>query len=205
MTASKSLKVTAPEICLRFRNWLLLLPALLIALPANSSELSAILATSRVEPPSSVAFQEERHNPMFEQPLVVEGYLEYVGEGVLRKVIESPFEETLSIEAGELVITRDGKTHKLPVRRNKSLEALLGAFEALLSGDVTRLEAVFDHEVSGDASNWTIDLTPKSRRVGKHLSSVQVSGDSRGVGKLLIHLDDGEWHVMSIQHEVPGS
>lgn len=205
MTASRSLKVTAPEICLRFRNRFLLLSVLLIALPANSSELSAILATSRVAPPSSVAFQEERHNPMFEQPLVVEGYLEYVGEGVLRKVIESPFEETLSIEAGELVITRDGKTHRLPVRRNKSLEALLGAFEALLSGDATRLEAVFDHEVSGDASNWTIDLTPKSRRVGKHLSSVQVSGDSRGVGKLLIHLDDGEWHVMNIQHEAPGS
>ena len=205
MTASRSLGAAALQLCLRLRGWWLLLPVLLITAPANSSELSAILATSRVSPPATVAFQEERHNPMFEQPLVLEGYLEYVGQGALRKVIESPFEETLSIESGELLIVRDGKTHRLPVRRNKALEALLGAFEALLSGDVARLESVFDHEVSGDVSNWAIDLTPKSRRVGKHLASVHVSGDSRGVSRLLIHLDDGEWHVMNIQHEVPAS
>lgn len=205
MMVSRLARVRSLAFSLRRSGWPLLLATLLIAAPAKSSELSTILETSRVSPPASVAFREERHNPMFDEPLVLDGYLEYVGPGVLRKVIESPFQETLSIEAGEILIVRDGKTQKLPVRRNKALEALLGAFEALLSGEVTRLETVFDHEVSGDASNWTIDLTPKSRRVGKHLAGVHVSGDSRGVGKLLIHLDDGEWHVMNIQHEVPAS
>jgi hypothetical protein len=181
----------------------MLLATLLTAAPAFSTELSEVLATSRVSPPASVTFQEERHNPLFEQPLILDGYLEYVGPGRLRKVIESPFQEALSIEAGELLITRDGETHRLPVKRNKALEALLGAFEALLSGDAVRLEAVFDYQVTGDVSDWAIDLTPKSRRIGRHLSSLQVNGDSSGVGRILIRLRDGEWHVMSIRHEVP--
>jgi hypothetical protein len=161
----------------------------------------AVGDTGRVSPPARVGFQEERHNPLFEQPLILEGYLEYLGPGALRKVIESPFEEALSIEQGELRITRDGQTNRLPVKRNTALETLLGAFEALLSGDSGRLEDVFDYEVSGDLSKWTIELTPKSRRIGKHLSGLRVGGDRSGISRILIRLREGEWHVMSIRHE----
>ena len=202
MTVSGMLKAVASRFSVRPLGELTLLATLLTAAPALSTELSAVLATSRVSPPASVAFQEERHNPMFEQPLILDGYLEYVAPGALRKVIESPFQEALSIEAGELLITRDGETHRLPVKRNKALETLLGAFEALLAGDVASLETVFHYEVTGDLSNWTIDLTPKSRRIGKHLSNLRVSGDSGGVGRILIYLRDDEWHVMKIQREV---
>jgi len=204
MTARGLLKTTiiSPS-CMHPLSVAMLFVTLLIAAPAFSTELSAVLATSRVSPPASVAFQEERHNPMFEQPLILDGYLEYVGSGALRKVIESPFQEALSIEAGELLITRDGETHRLPVKRNKALEALLGAFEAVLSGDDASLKAVFDHEVTGDISSWTIDLKPKSRRIGKHLSSLHVSGDSNGVSRILIRLHDGEWHAMNLRHEAP--
>ena len=71
-----------------------------------------------------------------------------------------------------------------------------------VSGDAGRLETVFDYEVSGEASDWTIDLQPKSRRISKHLSSLRLSGDDTGVSKIFIDLSDGEWHVMNIQHEV---
>ena len=204
MITTGKLKQTDQTSCLRQLGAAILLAALLIGAPgASSTELSEILEISRVSPPARVAFREERHNPMFESPLLLEGYLEYLGPGMLGKVIESPFQEAFSIEGGEISMIRDGETRRLPVRRSKALETMLSAFEALLSGDAGRLETVFDCQISGDASEWTIDLQPKSRRVSKHLSSLRLSGDDAGVNKILINLSDGEWHVMNILHEVP--
>jgi len=180
------------------------LSALLIGTPvASSTELSEILEIARVSPPARVAFREERHNPMFESPLLIEGFLEYLGPGVLGKVIESPFQEAFSIQAGEISMIRDGETRRLPVKRSKALETMLSAFEALLSGDAEHLETVFDYEVSGELSDWTIDLQPKSRRIREHLSSLRLSGDDTGISKIFIDLSDGEWHIMNIQHELP--
>jgi len=180
------------------------LSALLIGTPvASSTELSEILEIARVSPPARVAFREERHNPMFESPLLIEGFLEYLGPGVLGKVIESPFQEAFSIQAGEISMIRDGETRRLPVKRSKALLTMLSAFEALLSGDAEHLETVFDYKVSGELSDWTIDLQPKSRRIREHLSSLRLSGDDTGISKIFIDLSDGEWHIMNIQHELP--
>lgn len=204
MITTGKLKQTDQTSCLRQLGAAILIAALLFAATlASSTELSAILKLSRVSPPARVAFREERHNPMFESPLLLEGYLEYLGPGMLGKVIESPFQEAFSIEGGEISMIRDGEARRLPVRRSKALETMLSAFEALLSGDAGRLETVFDCQISGDASEWTIDLQPKSRRVSKHLSSLRLSGDDAGVNEILINLSDGEWHVMNILHEVP--
>lgn len=203
MITTGKLEQTDRTFCLRQLGAAILLTALMIGAPAAfSTELSEILEVSRVSPPARVAFREERHNPMFESPLVLEGFLEYLGPGVLGKVIESPFQETFSIEAGEISMIRDGEIRRLPVKRSKALETMLSAFEALLSGNAERLETVFDYEVSGEASDWTIDLQPKSRRISKHLSSLRLSGDDTGVSKIFIDLGNGEWHVMNIQHEV---
>ena len=179
--------------------------ALFVAPIASSTELSEILESSRVSPPARVGFKEERHNPMFEDALFVEGHLEYLGHGALRKVIESPFQETFSIEEGEISITRDGEILRLPARRSKSVQALLGAFEALLAGDADRLESVFDYEILGEAAAWTINLQPKSRRIRKQLSKLRVYGNSTGVSKIRIELGEGEWHVIHIRDQVPSS
>jgi len=203
MITTCKLTQTDRTICLRQLGAAILLATLLIVAPkASSTELSEILEISRVSPPARVAFREERHNPMFESPLLIEGFLEYLGPGVLGKVIESPFQETFYIEAGEISMIRGGEVRRLPVKRSKALETMLSAFEALLSGDAERLETVFDYEVSGETSEWTIDLQPKSRRIREHLSSLRLSGDDAGVSKIFIDLSDGEWHVMNIQHEV---
>jgi hypothetical protein len=170
---------------------------------STALELSAVLEATRVSPPAQVTFREERHNPLFEEPLLLEGHLEYLGPGALRKVIESPFQEAFLIEAGEILMRRNGETRRLPVKRSKALETVLGAIEAILAGDVERLETVFSHDITGCASDWSVELTPRSRRIGKHLSRLQITGDDSSVGRIVIDLRDGEYHVMRILREAP--
>jgi hypothetical protein len=175
----------------------------ILAVPAAAAavELATILEAARVSPPAQVAFQEERHNPLFGEPLLLDGYLEYLGPGVLRKVIESPFREALLIEDGEIAMQRDGETRRLPMKRSRALGTILGAIEAILAGEAGSLDAVFDLEISGSESDWFVELTPKSRRIGKHLARLRMSGDGAAAKRILIELRDGEYHVMNILHQ----
>ncbi len=198
--------MTEQRLCPRLlRRTALMLAVVLSALvpPALATDLPTILATSRVAPPARVAFLEERYNPLFERPLLLEGYLEYLGPGALRKVIQAPFDEAFSIADGAITMERDGESRRLPVRRSKSLETMLGAFEGVLSGDADMLASVFDYEVRGETSDWTIDLTPRSRRIAKQLSSLELRGNDAGVSQISIDLRDGERHIMYIRNEEP--
>ena len=181
---------------------LFLLGSMLLVPPfAWSLELGAVLDGTTVSPPARVGFREERHNEMFKEPLVLTGYLEYLQAGALRKVIETPFEEAFLIESDAVVIERDGTTRKLPLRQSRSLQTILGAIEAILSGDAEKLKSAFDVELDGKRESWSVRLTPTSRRIAKRLTGLQVSGDSQSVTSIRIDLKDGEWHLMEIQRD----
>ncbi len=184
-----------------FATLFLLGSMLLVPPSAWSLDLGAVLDGTMVSPPARVGFREERHNEMFKEPLVLTGYLEYLQAGALRKVIETPFEEAFLIESDAVVIERDGTTRKLPLRQSRSLQTILGAIEAILSGDAEKLKSAFDVELDGKPESWSVRLTPTSRRIAKRLTGLQVSGDSQSVTSIRIDLKDGEWHLMEIQRD----
>ena len=74
-------------------------------LPAPCSDIGDLLHRVAVIPPARVAFREERHNPMLQEPLVLSGYLEYLAPGQLKKVIETPFREVFTV-SGKAVAQR---------------------------------------------------------------------------------------------------
>lgn len=172
---------------------------MLLATPgAWSLELDAVLENTAVIPPDRVRFREERHNPMLKEPMVLTGHLEYLQVGVLRKVIETPFEEAFLIETDHIVIERGGETRKLALKRSRSLRTILGAIEAILSGEADKLASVFHYELSGTITAWSVQLTPISRRMRKQLTGLQVNGDDQSVTSIRVDLKNGEWHLMDI-------
>jgi hypothetical protein len=173
------------------------------AADASSLELQTVLASTTVTPPARVGFHEQRHNPLLEVPLVLTGYLEYLEAGVLRKAIETPFQEALLVNTDHIVIERQGETRKLSLNKSRSLKTILGAIEAILAGEADKLAAVFDYELSGTAGSWSVKLTPISRRIARQLTSLQVYGDDESVTSIRVDLKDGEWHQMDILRDDP--
>ncbi|MEO1202139.1 MAG: LolA-related protein [Pseudomonadota bacterium] len=163
--------------------------------------LEALLAETRVEAPARVPFSELRHSPLFEEPMELRGYVEYLGPGKLSKVIQSPFEEALRIEGGEVSIESGEATRRLPGRSSKAILTLLAPIEAMLAGDEAPLSAAFDYAVDGEASEWHIELKPKARRLAKHVTSVRVSGSRAYVNEIRTDLEGGEQHVMRLHHD----
>lgn len=178
----------------------LVAPVLAADLP--SLDLRTVLANTTVTPPGRVRFREERHNPMLAEPLVLTGHLEYLELGVLRKVIETPFQEAFQVDAQHIIIERDGQSRKLSLNKSRSLRTILGAIEAILAGEADRLESDFDYELSGTVDSWTVRLTPISQRIAKQLESLQVSGDGESATGIRVDLAGGEWHQMEISRNV---
>ncbi|HUF71512.1 MAG TPA: LolA-related protein [Gammaproteobacteria bacterium] len=189
--------------CLRLL-YLLLRVVLIALLPASAAlalELADILAVSRVTPPARVEFQEERHSPLFDEALLLSGYLEYLDYGVLHKVIESPFSDAFMIDSGEIRLQRDGETRQISLERRDELATIIGGIEAILSGEASLLESLFDYEIFGSITDWSIELKPKSRSVARRVPLLSVSGDGDSVVRILIDLRDGERQIMNILHE----
>ena len=174
--------------------------ALLLCPPGWSAELATILAATAVEPPARIGFREERHNPIFKEPMVLEGHLEYLDSGTLRKVVEIPFAEDILVADNKITVTRDGKTRRVSLNRSRALKTILGAIEAVLAGNQERLEASFRCEIATSADGWSLQMTPLSTTVAKRLSLLEVSGNARAVTSIRI---TDEWHLMQIGDELP--
>jgi hypothetical protein len=172
--------------------WLVLAP------PSWGSELAALLERTAVEPPAKVSFREERHNPMFREPMVLTGYLEYLDDGVLRKVIETPFVEDVRVEQERVIVTRDGKTRTLSLNRSRALRVTLGAIEAVLAGDEEKLAESFRWDLAGSDDSWIVKMSPLSDSVSKRISGLEITGTRQAIVGIRMELPDGEWHDMKI-------
>ena len=166
---------------------------------AQTLDLQSVLDKTTITPPSSVNFREVRHNRMLRDDLVITGYLEYLQEGSLRKVIEAPFEEAYLIRPDSIEIDREGVTKTLSLRKSRTLRTMLGGVEAILAGQTEQLKSVFEYELSGVADNWSLQLRPRSRRIAKQLTGLTVSGNDESVTAILFELKDGEWHRLEIE------
>jgi hypothetical protein len=184
-----------------------LLPVLLLSIAATtgwSLELATVLENTAVTPPARVRFREERRNSMLSQPLVLTGYLEYLDEGRLRKVVETPFNESFLVDGDRIELSRDGQVKSVALGRSKALQSMLGGIEAILAGRTDELSAVFDYQLSGTATAWTLQLKPRSRRLAQQLNGLRVSGDELAVTSIRFELKDDEWHLLEILRDDPG-
>jgi hypothetical protein len=161
-------------------------------------DLQALLAESAIAPPRTVEFREERYNPMFKEPLVLEGTLEYLEPGVLRKSVQSPFQEQYLVEPDQVTISRNGQQEVLKARQGRMISAFFLGIEALLAGDPDRLKESFHYCVEGTADDWTLSLEPRVKRLAKHLAGMRVEGANGIIENIRIDLDDEEWHLIRI-------
>lgn len=168
---------------------------------AFALELQAILERVMVTPPARVEFRELRSNAMFAESLELTGFLEYLEDGEMRKVVETPFEEAFRVRSDRVELERHGETRVLPISKSRGLRTMLGGIEAILAGQTERLEKLFRYELTGEENAWSLQLTPRSRRVAKQLQSLTVTGDMEAVTSIRIDLAGGEQHLMEIRRE----
>ncbi|RPH97891.1 MAG: outer membrane lipoprotein carrier protein LolA [Lysobacterales bacterium] len=167
---------------------------------AHALELSEVLERTRVSPPGRVAFRETRYNPLLEEPMEFTGYLEYPRAGQLRKVVESPFQESMLVDGDTIELVRAGRTQRVSLRNRKSILRMLQSIESLLAGNISVLEETFEHELSGTEDKWRLRLTPTAKSLAKQLDQLTVCGGLGTIDKIRFDMQNGEWQHLEIIH-----
>ena len=188
----------------RCRRWLFALGVLLwvgSVQPASALELGTLLDRVRVTPPERVVFRELRYNSLLQEPMELSGYLEYLGPGKMRKVIESPFQEALLVDGDRIEISRDGRTRRLSLRTRKPALLMLQSIESLLAGNVESLNRHFETTLSGSEDDWRLQLTPKSEQLARRLSGISVCGSREAIDSFRFEMQNGEWQQMQVLHD----
>jgi hypothetical protein len=172
------------------------------ALPAHALQLSEVLDRARVTPPDRVPFRELRYNALLKEPMELSGYLEYPQPGQLRKVVLSPFQESMLVDGDQVEISRDGRSRRLSLKNRKPILLMLQSIESLLAGDTEALERYFQLELSGTLENWCLQLTPSSERLARQLEGLTVRGGLDRIDDIRFQMHNGEWQLLQILHDM---
>lgn len=140
---------------------------------------------------------------MLKEALVLTGYLEYLEEGRLRKVVETPFSESFLVTGDRIEVIRESEVRTIPLNRSKALTIMLGGIEAILAGHAGKLESAFRYTLDGSSDAWSLRLTPHSRQVTRHLRGLTVIGGGSSIRSIRFDLRDDEWHLLEILPEPP--
>ena len=162
---------------------LAILLACVLALPCVATEpvqgvdtdwvLQAVARPS----PSSTPFVELRDSPMLRQPLRLQGEYQHHVDGSLVRRVESPYRETTTLTAGEVVIEREGRApRRVALRQVPELAAIQAGFGALLSGDRELLQQTYEVQAQGVREHWALRLVPRESRLAAALAWIELHG-----------------------------
>ena len=165
---------------------------------ATPSDAAALIARLAHPAPARTAYSEVRFVRMLRKPLVLRGELEYGGAERLGKTVTAPYQETMTIADGNVVVQREGHgERKFALDRAPELQALLSGFSALLGGDAATVQKNFTLQLVDNAQNWTLTMTPSSA-LSRHLRDMVVDGAANEPRCFTLHESSGETSIMLI-------
>lgn len=154
-------------------------------------------------PASRTRFVETRHLALLTRPLELKGSLTYERPHRLTKHVESPFDETLTVdgEALSLVNKTKGEQRFVSLREQPALRALVESVRATLAGDHAQLERHYRVKFSGARDAWQLRLVPREAHLRGYVESVALSGAGARVQRIEVLESGGDSSVMTILHD----
>lgn len=181
-------------------GWLLLFSS---APFAQGWDLDALMRDMAAVPASRSRFVETRHVALLTRPLELKGSLSYERPNRLTKHVESPFDETLTIdgEALSLVNKTKGVQRFVSLREQPAVGALVESVRATLAGDRAQLERHYRMQFSGARNAWRLRLVPREAQLKGYVESILLSGDGASLQRIEVTEGSGDSSVMTILHD----
>jgi hypothetical protein len=170
--------------------------------PADPGLLDELMQELAAHPSGHVTYTELQHLGVLERPLESSGELLYQSPDRLEKRILKPRPETLVLAHGVLSATRGKHTRTMDLAAWPQVAPLLESLRATLTGDRAALERIFSVELAGDATRWTLKLTPKDPEAARAVTRVVITGENASLRTVEIFQTDGDRSLLTIGAEV---
>jgi hypothetical protein len=185
---------------IRLRHWLvpLLLLSSLSTLAADAptgttaARVDVLLARLAEGAAEHLRFREERSSALLSEVLVLEGQLSRPEPGTLVREVEQPYRERTTLQAEQVLLEREGeRPRRFSLRRAPELGGLLASFQALIEADRSLLEHHYTLSLDGDASGFSLELTPHERRLAKRVDGLRLIGADAALRCMHLRQADG--------------
>ncbi len=146
-------------------------------------------------------FTEIRELSLLQQALTAEGSLSFHRPDSLIKQFDPPNGLRYEINANRLLINKsDGQEEKI-IRLDNApqLQAYVAALQAVLAGDLKRLQTYFELHLEGDPDSWQLMLLPKQPGLARQVVRIEITGAHSGIHQFVI-LEQGGDRIITRLH-----
>ena len=179
----------------------LALLCLAFAAHAQSWDLQSMMKEMAQVSESRARFVEVRTIALLTQPVELKGTLSYERPQRLSKHVQSPVDETLSVDGDTLTMRSASRQQVISLRKEPAAGALVASVRATLAGDLAELERHYKTEFSGTRASWSLRLVPREARVQRAVDSITLGGAGARLTKVDTLEANGDRSVMTIQHD----
>ena len=180
--------------CLRLA--LLLLPAISHAADWDIDQLMRDLAQTRS---GHASFVERKSIAMLAKPVESSGELLYSAPDHLEKRTLKPKAESMTVDAGTLVIERGRQKHRLQLQDYPELAAFIDSIRGTLAGDRKALERNYRLSLDGTSEHWALQLLPTDEKMQAVVKRIRIAGVRDAVRSIEITQTDGDSSLMLIE------
>ncbi len=176
----------------------LLLLCVLVA-PACAFDLAQVTSLLAQRKSGEARFSEERHVSGIEGPLLASGTLSFAAPDSFVRTTTAPRAEQMRVEGNTLTLKRGGRTRQMTLDTIPELTALIEAVRGTLTGNAATLDRHFTVQVQGQATQWTLTLVPRDRRLATQVRELKITGAQGDLRVVELWLAGGDRSVMSIE------
>jgi hypothetical protein len=193
---------SSPVFPLRIMRYLLvalaLMPVPVISHAAewDIDQLMHGLAQTRTD---HASFVEKKSIAMLDKPVESSGKLFYTAPDHLEKRTIKPKPESMTVDAGTLVIERGRQKHRLPLQDYPELAAFIDSIRGTLAGDRKALERNYRLSLEGTVERWTLQLLPVDEKMQAVVKRIRIAGMRDAVRSVEISQADGDSSLMLIE------
>ena len=144
-------------------------------------------------------FVEKKFIAMLDRPVESSGELFYTAPDRLEKRTIKPRPESMTVDAGTLVIERGRQKHRLQLQDYPELAAFIDSIRGTLAGDRKALERNSQMSLEGTAGRWTLQLLPLDEKMQAVVTRIRISGVRYAVRSIEITQADGDSSLMLIE------
>jgi len=175
---------------------LALLPAVSHAADWDIDQLMRGLAQTRS---GRASFVEKKSIAMLDKPVESSGELFYTAPDHLEKRTFKPKAESMTVDAGTLIIERGRQKHRLQLQDYPELAAFIDSIRGTLAGDRKALERNYRLSLDGTVERWTLQLLPLDEKMQAVVKRIRIAGVRDAVRSIEIIQADGDSSLMLVE------
>lgn len=144
-------------------------------------------------------FVEEKHIALLKVPLRNEGFLAYLRPDQFARVVEKPTPSKVVAKGNRLAFREgNGPKTELSLDRRPELRALVEGIMLLLSGDVQKIEKLYEIKVEACTSDCRVELHPKDEKMRTLIKKFVIQARPQQLAAFEVHESSGDYSVIQL-------